>query len=228
MSETITLKSRTTRSTGLIVGFFQFALMIAGLVFVVGTANVLAGNEAIIATLESTLSSFAASSSAAADSDSAGPKTALTPRMRAVLDSVARRYRVSAEALTPVFEVAQISAREQHLDPLLIIAVIGVESGFNPFSESPMGAQGLMQVIPRFHQDKLPEDAGTLPLLDPITNVQVGAQALRESISRNGGLVEGLQQFGGAVSDEENTYANRVLSEKDRLEQVARRVKATA
>jgi len=147
----------------------------------------------------------------------------LTPPMRAALGYVAQRYRVSAEALRPIFHAVQSTSQELSLDPLLIVAVIGVESRFNPFSQSVMGAQGLMQVIPRFHKDKLPPNAGKAPLLDPVTNVRVGSLALDEAIRRKGGLMEGLQQFAGATRDEEQTYATRVLLEKQRLEQAAAR-----
>ena len=114
-----------------------------------------------------------------------------------------------------------------HLDPLLIIAVIGIESRFNPFSESVVGAKGLMQVMPRYHQDKLPEDADQTAFLNPVINVQVGAKVLQESIRRNGGLENGLQQFGGAITDPARRYANKVLAEKQRLEQAVRHVRTT-
>ena len=109
-----------------------------------------------------------------------------------------------------------------NLDPLLIVAVIAIESRFNPYAESVVGAQGLMQVMPRWHQDKIPEGGGTLTLFDPKTNVQVGAQVLRESIRRMGGLVPGLQQFTGSLDDPEQTYANKVLAEKRQLENAVR------
>ncbi len=147
----------------------------------------------------------------------------LTPAMGAALDYVVQRYRVSAEALLPVFEAAQSAARERRLDPLLLIAVISVESRFNPYSQSPMGAQGLMQIIPRYHQDKLTSTGAERPFLDPIINVQVGARILQEAIRRQGGLIEGLQSYGGAIDDEEQAYATKVLAEKLRLEQAPRR-----
>ena len=154
------------------------------------------------------------------------PSENLSPRMRTAMESVSRRYRVSMEAVKPIFEAAQAAGRNLHLDPLLIIAVIGVESRFNPFSESVMGAQGLMQVIPRYHQEKIPEDAGDAPLFDPVTNVQVGALVLKEAISRSGGLIGGLQQFSGAADDPDQRYANKVMAEKQRLEQVVQRNRA--
>lgn len=155
------------------------------------------------------------------------PSVLLTPRMRAALAYVSMRYHVSTEALQPIFATAEDVARDLQLDPLLIVAVIGIESGFNPLSQSVVGAQGLMQVVPRFHQDKLPSDAGSLPFFDPLTNVQVGARVLKESIRRNGGLEDGLQQFGGATKDPARRYATRVLAERQRLELAAQRWRST-
>lgn len=144
----------------------------------------------------------------------------LTPRMRAVLDDVTRRYRVAAETLEPIFAAAQTWGATRGIDPLLVVAVIGIESRFNPFAESPMGAQGLMQIIPRFHKDKVPADAGENPFLDPVTNVRIGVDVLREAIKMRGSLIAGLQQYGGS-SDPTGAYASKVLAEKQRLERVA-------
>jgi soluble lytic murein transglycosylase-like protein len=150
-------------------------------------------------------------------------QTTLTPAMKAALDYVVQRYRVSADALKPVFEATQVIARDHQLDPMLLIAVISIESRFNPFSQSPMGAQGLMQIIPRFHQDKLPDGAGDRPFLDPVINVRVGAQILREGIRRYGNLMLALQSYAGALDDDEQAYASKVLAEKQRLDQASRR-----
>lgn len=148
-------------------------------------------------------------------------KPDLNATMSAALESVAQRYRVSPEALQPIFFAAQTAAKD--VDPLLIIAIIGIESGFNPFAQSVMGAQGLMQVIPRYHRDKLPRDSGNAGFLDPVSNVRVGARVLQEAIRRQGGSqVEGLQYYAGAVDDPDRGYATRVLAEKQRLEQAVR------
>lgn len=157
--------------------------------------------------------------------ENTAPKTAtsvLTPRMQGVLDYVARRYRVAASALEPILVAAQNTGLDRGLDPLLIVAVIGVESGFNPNAESSFGAQGLMQVIPRWHQDKVPDDAGEQPFLDPVTNVRIGGHVLQEAIRQRGSLIAGLQQYAGA-SDPTSAYASKVLAEKQRLEHAAER-----
>jgi soluble lytic murein transglycosylase-like protein len=86
-----------------------------------------------------------------------------------------------------------------------------------------MGAQGLMQVIPKFHQDKL-EAHGTdhNGLLDPQINIRIGARVLKESIDRMGSLEAGLQQYAGALADADAQYAAKVIAEKARLEQAMR------
>lgn len=208
------------------VDFFQKFLMVVGFVFIMGLLGVQSGRFDLIEGLKSFLPSAEAS---VADEESGNAQddrgaVALNPRMRGALDYVSRRYHVSTEALQPIFATAQTIGHELHLDPLLIIAVIGVESGFNPFSQSVFGAQGLMQVVPRFHQDKLPEEDASF--LDPVTNVQVGARVLKESIRRNGGLENGLQQFAGAANDASRRYAGKVLAERQRLEQAAQRLRA--
>jgi soluble lytic murein transglycosylase-like protein len=142
------------------------------------------------------------------------------PHFLGALDYVKRRYRVSPEAVLPIFEVAELIGQERRIDPLLILAIIGVESGFNPFAESPMGARGLMQVIPRFHMDKVPEGMGIHHLFDPAVNIHVGVRVLEEAIRRRGGLIAGLQYYAGS-SDSASRYANRVLAEKARLEKAA-------
>lgn len=147
----------------------------------------------------------------------------LTQEMQAALEFSARRYRVSPHALTPIFLTAQQAASESRLDPLLIIAVIAVESSFNPLAESVVGAQGLMQVIPRFHAEKLPDNAGQLALFDPQTNVRVGAQVLQEYIRRHGEVMPGLQRYAGAFDDPAQGYANKVLAERERLEAATRK-----
>lgn len=144
----------------------------------------------------------------------------LSSPMAAALESVAQRYRVAPEALQPVFLAAQQAGKD--LDPLLIIAIIGIESGFNPYAQSVMGAQGLMQVIPRFHRDKLSPETAPGGFLDPTNNVRIGARILQDAIRRQGGLIEGLQYYAGASDDPDRAYASRVIAEKQRLEQAVR------
>ncbi len=151
----------------------------------------------------------------------ASADTELSPALERVRSYVARRYRVSQTALLGPLARAEQSAEELGLDPLLIVAVMAIESSFNPMAESTMGAQGLMQVIPRFHQDKIGPDATPESLFDPITNVRVGALVIQEGLRRYGSLQSALQYYGGALRDENARYAKKVLSMQARLAAVA-------
>lgn len=217
------------RVSTVVLALLQKFLMIAGLVFVVGLIGLQSGHIDLPEDLKSLISTSEAAvvEEEPAESSVEAATSMLSPRMRGALDYVARRYKVSTEAVQPIFATAQAVGRELRLDPLLIIAVIGVESGFNPFSQSVVGAQGLMQVVPRFHLDKLPEEAAPAAFFDPVTNVQVGARVLKESIRRNGGLEEGLQQFGGAIGDPDRRYSSKVLAERQRLEQAVQRLRVS-
>jgi hypothetical protein len=226
MSATISRKYMVTGRADVVRTIFQLGLLLVALLLAIGVADVFAVSGKRSSPETAILPFYklvgATETSVEVPENEPTPE-ALTPRMRAVLDHVTQRYRVSPDALGPIFAAAQLTGRERSLDPLIIVAIIGIESGFNPLAQSPKGAQGLMQVIPRFHQDKVPEGAGKLPLFDPVTNVQIGSHVLQEAIRRRGSLIAGLQQFGGAVDDEAQTYATKVLAEKQRLEQAARR-----
>ena len=99
---------------------------------------------------------------------------------------LSRKYRVAAEPLGAlVAEAYELGPRNQ-LDPTLILAVMAIESGFNPFAQSPVGAQGLMQVLTRVHDDKYQAFGGQRAAFDPISNLRVGVQVLKECIARAG------------------------------------------
>ena len=108
------------------------------------------------------------------------------------------------------------------LDPTLILAVMAIESNFNPFAQSPVGAQGLMQVMTRIHTDKYQNVGGQLAAFDPVTNLRVGVRVLQECIARAGSLEGGLRYYVGAANlPSDGGYAAKVLAEHFRLRQVA-------
>lgn len=155
-------------------------------------------------------------------STTAPDPAASTAGVRVAVEYLSRRYRVATSAIEALVLEAQTAGERADIDPLLLVAVMAIESGFNPIAESPMGAQGLMQVIPRYHQDKLDAVPGS-NLLDPAVNIHVGALVLKEYILRTGSLEAGLQKYAGAVSDNEGLYAAKVLAERQRIEAVVRR-----
>ena len=147
---------------------------------------------------------------------------------RAVTEFIAKRYRVAHDAAAGFVATAYRAGGEWKVDPLLILAVVAVESRYNPVAESNMGAKGLMQVIPKFHPEKLVEHGGESALLDPHVNIQVGAQILREYLRRYGETETALQMYAGAFDEPNSSYAFKVLAERARLEQLLKQIRKTA
>ena len=150
--------------------------------------------------------------------------TAAERERTAVSAILAKRFRVAEDAVARFVVAAYSAGVQTKVDPLLLLAVISVESRFNPLAEGAFGATGLMQIIPKFHMEKLKVFGGKEALRDPEVNILVGAQILREYMRRFGGIEDALQAYSGAFGAPTSEYAAKVLSEKTRLEQfVARR-----
>jgi Transglycosylase SLT domain len=135
-------------------------------------------------------------------------------RQRLLAQFLSSSYRIAPEAAAELVAAAHAAGRIVGLDPVLLLAVMAVESRFNPIAESDMGAKGLMQIIPKYHLDKLAAHGGAAAVLDPWVNILVGSQILREYSSRGGNLAVGLQQYNGATSDPTMRYSERVFTEK--------------
>lgn len=146
------------------------------------------------------------------------------PKYRALASYLSRKYKVASDATEQLVTAAYDAGQQVGLDPLLILAVMAIESRFNPIAESVVGAKGLMQVIPKHHQDKLEEHGGEDAVLDPMTNILVGARILKEYIRNTGSIEAGLQYYNGALSDPSSQYAQKVIAEKERLQAAVRRV----
>ena len=145
-------------------------------------------------------------------------------KYRALINYVSRRYRIAPDVIERFVGAAHDAGRQVGLDPLLILAVMAVESRFNPVAESLVGAKGLMQVVPRHHLDKLLEHGGEEAVLDPMINIPVGARILKEYIRRTGSVEAGLQFYNGALADPSIRYAQKVIAERERLQQAVRRL----
>lgn len=141
-----------------------------------------------------------------------------TAEQRAVAEFIAKRYRVAEDAITEFVRIAYRAGEQYRIDPLLILAVMAIESRYNPVAESVMGARGLMQVIPKYHPEKLVPHGGEDALLEPQVNIQVGAQILREYYRRFGDLETALQMYAGALDEPMSQYATKVFAEKARLD----------
>ncbi|MBP1316739.1 transglycosylase SLT domain-containing protein [Herbaspirillum huttiense F1] len=174
----------------------------------------------------------AAAASSVQQATAPAPAQALSPEERQLIGNprqqklvtnwLAKRYRVASDAADMLVSAAYLTARDIKLDPLLILSVIAIESRFNPFAESPMGAQGLMQVMSKVHHDKFQELGGIKAALNPVANIRVGSQILKEYVTRGGSVEAGLKSYVGAADmANDGGYGIKVLSEYQNLKQVA-------
>ncbi len=135
---------------------------------------------------------------------------------------LAKRYRVAPEPVARLVQEAWHMGGRAGLEPTLILAIMAIESSFNPFAQSPVGAQGLMQVMTRMHDDKYSAFGGSHAAFDPVSNLRVGVQVLRDCIARFGGVEAGLKAYVGAANlPEDGGYAHKVLAEQGFLRRVA-------
>ena len=151
----------------------------------------------------------------------ADPKE-LPKQQAAVAYWLSKKYRVAPEPLSALVTEAYEIGRRTKLDPTLILAIMAIESGFNPFAQSAVGAQGLMQVMTRVHTDKYQNFGGHFAAFDPVTNLRVGVKVLQECIARAGSIEGGLRHYVGAANmEDDGGYAGKVMAEHQRLRQVA-------
>ena len=167
----------------------------------------------------------------ATDADAVDRATATDPRdlpkQQANLAYwLSKKYRVAPEPLSALVSEAYDVGPDNQIEPTLILAVMAVESGFNPFAQSHVGAQGLMQVMTKVHEQKYQGFGGALAAFDPVANVRVGVNVLKECINRAGSLEGGLKLYVGAGNmKDDQGYAAKVMAENARLQQVAKGVK---
>ncbi len=151
----------------------------------------------------------------------ADPKS-LPKQQAAVTYWLSKKYNIAPEPLSALVAEAYESGARAKLDPTLILAIMAVESGFNPFAQSTVGAQGLMQVMTKVHSEKYEFFGGKLAAFDPLTNLRVGVKVLQECIARAGSLEGGLKFYVGAGNmEDDGGYTTKVLAEHARLQAVA-------
>lgn len=147
----------------------------------------------------------------------------LPKQQAAIAYWLSKKYRIAPEPLSALVTAAYEIGLHSKLDPTLLLAVMAIESGFNPFAQSPVGAQGLMQVMTQVHSQKYEIFGGKLAAFDPLTNLRVGASVLQDCIRRAGSLEAGLKSYVGAANiDDDSGYAGKVMAEHARLQLVAR------
>jgi soluble lytic murein transglycosylase-like protein len=119
----------------------------------------------------------------------------------------------------PFGDLIHEKAQKYDVDPALVAAVVETESKFHPSAKSPVGAQGLMQLMPRTGHW-----LGATNLYDPEQNVDAGVRYLkylqvrfdgnlRNAIAAYNGGEGNVQRYGGVPPfDETRSYVQKVMS----------------
>jgi soluble lytic murein transglycosylase-like protein len=137
---------------------------------------------------------------------------------RAVADFFEKKYSLDRSKIEEYVSNTILIAKEVNIDPVLLLAVISVESNFNPNTKSHAGAEGLMQVMTSVHRDKYALYGGTQEAVKPEINIRVGAYILKYLIATAGSLRNGLKFYVGAANAEDDGgYADKVMAERNRL-----------
>lgn len=142
------------------------------------------------------------------------PKT-LTPDQLLATRWLSRKYRVSAEPLGAMVAEAWALGERSQLPPSLILAIMAVQSRFNPFASGTSNQVGLMQIDLQAHAEALAQFGGPLAAFDPLTNVRVGVRHLQGLMQQSENLEEALALFGlSSGYTDEGQFVDRVLAEQ--------------
>jgi soluble lytic murein transglycosylase-like protein len=137
---------------------------------------------------------------------------------RAVADFFEKKYKLDRAKIEEYVSNTVLIAKEVNIDPVLLLAVISVESNFNPLTKSQAGAEGLMQVMTSIHKDKYAMYGGATDAVKPEVNIRVGAYILKYLIATSGSLRNGLKYYVGAANaDNDGGYTDKVMAERNRL-----------
>ena len=137
---------------------------------------------------------------------------------RAIADLYEKKYSLDRNKIEEYVSNTVLIAKEVNIDPVLLLAVISIESNFNPNTKSHAGAEGLMQVMTSVHRDKYAIFGGTSDAVKPEVNIRVGAYILKYLIATAGSLRNGLKFYVGAANAEDDGgYTDKVMAERNRL-----------
>lgn len=125
------------------------------------------------------------------------------------------KFKANKELVDSLVELAwDYSEINPDIPPELILSVMQKESSLRPKITNSYGAVGLMQVVPRWHPEKI---KGSESLLDPKVNVRVGTQILQEYLTQaKGDLPKALKKYSGNARN----YAKDVIAESEKLVQL--------
>jgi soluble lytic murein transglycosylase-like protein len=144
---------------------------------------------------------------------------ALTKEQTAIAQWLSKKYNVAYDPMRALVAEVYVSGKQNKIDPALILAVMAIESRFNPYAQSSAGAQGLMQVMTKVHIAQYDDFGGNLAAFHPVTNMNVGVKILKDCIKRAGSIEGGLKHYVGAANmTHDGGYGAKVMAEYRRIQ----------
>lgn len=133
-------------------------------------------------------------------------------KIKALSNFIQHNFKVSQAKASVIVGEAFRNGLKQGLQPELILAIIAVESRFKEKAVSPVGAQGLMQVMAKAHPKKIKSIGGTRALYDPKKNISVGSKILSQykSLSK-GNIRRALLRYNGSLGNARSRYPDKVF-----------------
>lgn len=145
----------------------------------------------------------------------------LSKSQAAVTYWLSRRYRVSPEPVAALVTEAWAVGERSQIPPTLLLAIMAIESKFNPFTAGTQGAMGLMQIDPEARAMELAPFGGRLAVFDPVTNLRVGARHLQDLILQSETIEEALRQYAAASGQTgDGPYVEKVLNEQKLIDKL--------
>jgi soluble lytic murein transglycosylase-like protein len=131
-----------------------------------------------------------------------------TPTAEEIAVVVRARFHIGLHDALEIGHAVVQAAKRCAISPLVLLAVIAVESSFDRLAVSVVGARGLMQVLPSQHRDRV---LRTSDLTDASTNIRIGSAILQDYIrASDGKLDDALYRYSGGAKGYARRVANHV------------------
>jgi soluble lytic murein transglycosylase-like protein len=139
------------------------------------------------------------------------------PALSDITTMLRAQFRVAPMESLKIARAVLIESDRHAISPVLLLAVMAVESSFDRHAVSVAGARGLMQILPAAHPQLI---AGATDLSDPAINVRIGSTILRRYLDESDGDIDAaLFRYSGGGRG----YARRVVLNMQRFDASLRR-----
>lgn len=136
-------------------------------------------------------------------------------KMQKLASYISNTYDIPMKNAEKIVYTTFEESSKKNLEPMLVLSLIDNESRFQQHIKSPVGAVGLTQVMPKYHQAKIAELRKTegTDIFSITGNIKVGTQILRDYINLAGGnLQKALQMYNGSAGDSKKKYSSKIMS----------------